>query len=202
MTVVLQEERDNKKIADRLIKLLGKGWWIQAVYPAWINLRHGEDDAALMVGHDRGRGLTISTTHRTMYKVSPLWPHGAESNEYKPEGDHLIGVSKSRGLEALASEIQRRLLTTYFEEYAKQLALAKESLVLAESRRRHFTKLLAIVHDKPTGQRIHTLQACIFKHQVKELYLRPDGTVDLDFYALPSEVAIEMLQLVAKRLPK
>jgi len=77
--------------------------------------------------------LTIGTTDRDRWVVSLLWPHGAESHEYKPSDvdqklglvHRPIGVSKKRGLEALASDIQRRLLTTYFTEYNKQLALAK-----------------------------------------------------------------------------
>lgn len=102
-------KRLSKKVAEGVAPLLGDGWTFKDDPNHWGGTVLGPDGADLFFRMD-GKRLQISGSY----------PHGTHQKVWGYE-HHSITVSPDRSDEAIAKDIQRRLLPKYLPELANVL---------------------------------------------------------------------------------
>ena len=140
--------------------------------------------------------------------VFPKLPGGRDAYvRHEDEKRSRIGVSLTRPPEALARDIQRRLLPAYrqvFERVSRQVQQAHASHEDAESL---LAELVTICGKKPQTDSQRRRHEIVFRDITGSAQVtgstesRPEGSVYLRL-DLPGPVAVEVLRLVAEQAPE
>lgn len=181
------------------------GWSLREPSEDWggcMLVLEGPSAQALQViwcnGHKRGQ----------IRGVFPKLPGGQQIYvRYEDEKRCRVGVSLTRPPEALARDIQRRLLPAYeevFERVSRQVEKAHASHESAESL---LAELVTVCGKKPqtdAQRRRHEINFRDIRGSAQvtgPTESRPEGSVYLRL-DLPGPVAVEVLRLVAEQAPE
>lgn len=139
-------KRVSKKVAEGVAPLLGDGWTFKDDPSHWGGTVLGPDDADLFFRMD-GKRLVVSGSY----------PHGAYNKVYGYE-THRITVSPDRPYEAIAKDIQRRLLPGYLPELASVLDRVRKHDEGVDAQTRVADELAAILGETPRAGEVGIYQ--------------------------------------------
>lgn len=147
-----------------------------------------------------GRSVFICIQDRKKWEASVTWPH-ERGSWYRPEeGVWKIGVSKSRGPEILAREIERRLLGAYNQEYPKQLALLRGAQNRDAHRKALRDELLALIDPgRPLPDHMQdATQLPVYNCGLRQLNVSCGEADEVELHTtyLPKAVAVKIIQLL------
>lgn len=157
----------------------------------WCIIRHVSND---------GRELSIRKDG-TKYKVHTIWPRQDGFN-FTPD-DHVntnINVGAKRGSEALANEIQRRLIPQYHEHYSIQLGKRDASINFEKSELALRDEVLSTLGDSVASHQATSKQIGVYRHGMRQVSIS-SGKVKLETDYLPKDVAFAILQILKEKMP-
>lgn len=195
---------------DKPQELIDLGTELAKLLPNYV-LRQDEYQWAFTLNHvsGDGRGIFVSVQDRLKYDASLQWPHSSKINErFRPDRDEgfvsSVRSTKTRGIEGLAKEIIKRILPNYNEEYAKQQKRMQE----AEARKDNWKAVRKHLVEEVLGDTIATHQeesqkVTVYRYGVGSVQVSHDATqVSLELNYLPMTVALKVLELLKKEMPK
>lgn len=197
MTAQADEVREaTKNLAPEIAGLLGPGW---VAVPedddrsVWRHIHGPEsEDLVLYVPYNSRGQIEITGAPPREYLAKQIggWERTA------------IGVSVQRGAEAIAKEIQRRLLPLYRPRIGAALQRIAEHDRWEQDRRRRLERFAACLKCKEkdigdNGLRTH-LRRDLGDVSSVEVKLHSEGKVGVELYDIPDDLAVEVLRLVAK----
>lgn len=136
-------KRVSKEVAAEVAPLLGDGWTFKDDPQHFGGTVLGPDEADLFFRMD-GKRLVISGSY----------PDGAYNKAYGYE-THRITVSPGRPAEAIAKEVQRRLLPHYLPTLATVLRRIQQHDEGVDGQRRAAAELAAIVGEEPRESEVY-----------------------------------------------
>jgi hypothetical protein len=161
-------------------------------------------DFEINIGKAPGKGVTVVTDDRLMFKVFLRWPM-IDHREYMPDDRPMIKVSKSRGMGALANEIQRRLLPDYDAAWNQQINRATKKIDDRARREAVLTEFAKLSGGRqapsPHELRSGTTHCCY--RNVYEIHVSEDGQrVTIKTSCMPTDVARKVLQAIIALNPR
>jgi hypothetical protein len=152
-----------------------------------------------------GKGVHVNFDREPKkYRVGLEWPM-IDHRQYMPDEPPHISVSRSRGIEALANDIRKRLMSGYDEAFAAQIERGNEELRQRNAKRETMIELNTRIgnrhemrEDALCGQRILGGHYGIY-----ELFnVAEDGqSVQIKTHSLPIDIARQVIDLLKKIHP-
>jgi len=145
-----------------------------------------------------GRSLVIFTK-TSKYEVSGVWPR-YQGLIFKAF-DESIKVSVNRGVEALVKGIKQRLLERYETAYAVKLKEMQEDISIENAEFALRDEILGMVDNAVSEAMSHAKQVNCYQYGLNKVCVSGPN-VKLETAYLPRDVAIEIVELLKKRMPK
>ena len=184
----------NLALAKELAEHLGEGFqvdiaceghWAAVLFPGVPQTQEGRFN---------GPGYSVHTRDRDKWTVTVIWPGNRWPND---KDSYSINVSKRRGVEVLAKEINRRL-AGYPVAWKEQKAKLDQETTDADNQRAALVELLAILdtEPRPNGQ---AGRANPGSHNVWAIDVNHNGTeVSLKTYHMSIGTMRKVLQVLAE----
>lgn len=173
-------------IAQKLAHALGCGWTYQ---------RPDELGHAAKITHEHGAILYVTQNTYLQAEKGKVKISTGLQYEHVPHGERApaIQVSLSRGIDALAKEIRRRLLPAYLPLLERTQARAKEDKERRAKQAALLDELATLGHAERRNGSIHWYVSDGFYGDGSVSY---DETVSLKLERLPLEVARQIVTLL------
>jgi len=178
---------------------------IALVLEAWQYSDEQPYEHRAMLDGVGGAGLNLAWdgSNQMRLRIIGCWPqavrHGGRVYNFAPYDRPRITVSASRPSTSIAKNIQRRLLPEYLMLWAVAVAARDSTLTEIEGMNRMLARLIEI-----TGTQANECQDSVSfgRHDTVrgEVEIYGDGTVNLEIYSLPLDVACEILEKVLLEL--
>jgi len=147
-----------------------------------------------------GREITVALS-RGKYVVHGSWPrHDGQS--YFPDESITINVSASRGIDALVQGISRRFMGKYEAEHAKQLEKMQSWINYESAQFSLRDEILGMLDYSVVGQYNEKSEQVNCYHYGMNKVCVSGGKAKLETDYLPRDVAIEIINILKKRMKK
>jgi hypothetical protein len=183
-----EKTQANTKLAKQLAPLLG-------AQPGKACAR----DFCVELDLDTGMGFNVQTDDRDKFVVRCHWPL-IDHRYYRPEDSNSIRVTKSRGIEALAKEITRRLLPGYPEAFQAQLDRGNNELDTEEKMRQLVVEFSRLANNKsaPSEQELQGHVLHTYKHNLYQIQINSLDSVTIRTSSVPVAVAKKIVALMVE----
>lgn len=160
------ETRNQRNLSHEVAAALGAGWDVKPD-PRW----GVPGDAPLDVVGPRGEILYVNSVYRdeTRWFAKGKFPKFIDGVVNNSDSDHMVGVSRNRGIKAFVEAIQKRLLPAYQEALPAVLATFDEAKANDAQRLANFQELQSILGryvslKSPNREATSPLQQLSFSH--------------------------------------
>ena len=158
--------------------------------------------------HKSGDGRSLYINRKgDKHQVSCEWPR-YDGSYYQPSDADIstpttIGVSVSRGPEALAKDIQRRLVPMYDVQYPHQVERMRKQINHDNSEfeiRNHIVvDMLGSSVSQMESKRVQGVR--VYRHGVYQISVSGER-VKLELDYLPKELAMEIVEMLKQKVPE
>lgn len=132
------------------------------------------------------------------YLVGANYPY-YNGKTYRPgDGPESIKVALKRGVEALAKDIQRRLLPGYHEQFQIQRKLVEEAKEWDNGRHALRTRICEALHRRIPTHDEDSMQIRCYDFGVREISINGPDSVSVNTTSLPEHVALEIIGILKK----
>lgn len=138
------------------------------------------------------------------YEISGLWPYSKlVGSVYPSERDQSpsIGVSKSRGVNAIVSDIRKRFDPYYLPLYDKMVANVQRQESQLQKKNETLEKLSALAGTKLSPQEKGSHYFTAYLIDIQKVQVWENDLVSLEI-RVSSDLAAEIIEMMAKRHPK
>jgi hypothetical protein len=181
-------------IADAISKRSGRQWVV--VPNCWWHARINSGDYSICVSFN---------SHKKRFSFCGDWPRDTTGHGHGPLGseNRRVSIAADRPAGAIAADVCRRFVEWYLPKFDEMKASADNASNSASRQQREADALAAIIGVSATqyGRPSATFHA--YRHGVRSVDVGSGANwvkIETDS-ALPVEVAAEVLQLLAARLP-
>ena len=189
----MMSDRENKLAADKLMveaaKFLPGNWKLSG--------RFADSHWQTLLDGDGGTSLFIDSSKAGRLFVSGGWPCSKAGHPYQPRYKDKISVGSTRPPEAIASEISRRFLPEYLDEYAKQAGLAAESDESDSKRTALVDRLQSIIGGKVARNNEYTIELSGWGNEIEAT---AGHEVNIKLHYLDTKRAEKILRAVKRIL--
>lgn len=146
------------------------------------------------------KGIFVDCKDGHKWRITLSFPRGQHNDIYRPDIVPEINVSKNRGVEALARDIARKLLSGYDEEFAKQLERKQKAESYYNKKMALRNKIVELLEDTIAPHQQDSQEITIYNFGVDWIRAEDDSvTFKVD---LPEEVAVEFCSWLKDRMPR
>jgi hypothetical protein len=168
------------------------GWKIDPKYNSsyWCHRLIGPNDMGLFFNFTKTKGKV---------DVCGSWPQNKEYEEFMPNNPLHIGISMSKSFESIASDIKKRLMPWYEENFKAQLQLMEE----VNKRLDIFEEVIKKVEEVSKSKRHPNYNKNTVPFHYGEANVSHDTTqITLKFNWVPTELALQLIDLYINNYQK
>lgn len=149
-------------------------------------------------------GLWIDISLKNKWNISGLWARTASNVEYAPQERKTVGVSCERSNEAIAKDVNKRLLDWYYAEFAVQWEKIQNTNRIADIRKDRLRTILTMLGEDVSEEKLSIDQDryCYKAKGIEKLRISYNGDgVTLVLKELPFELAMELASVIESIAP-
>jgi hypothetical protein len=180
---------EHEKFANELAAKLGGE--AMMIGPSWFVVCLEADPRP---GQRVRKGYHINLSDSKKWTVSGCWPADSDGTKHTHGEGVTIGVSKSRGIETLVQEVERRLKPSYDKQHAEMMERVREynaAYAAAEEVKRQIIERFGGREPHHSKTEVHIPGVL-----VRECRINAGGSVTLSTNGLPPEIAYKVLEAI------